>query len=88
MQKIKMTLPSIKFQIGKGGVTDGVISALAAIFKSHKQIRISMLKSSGRDRNSIEKIATDISRRLSENKDYYVEELDRKPRLLSRGRSS
>ena len=68
-----MTLSSVKFQIGKGGVTDGVICALAAIFKNHKQIRISMLKSSGRDRNSIDKIATDISIRLSENKDYYFD---------------
>lgn len=64
-----MALSSVKFQIGKNGVTDGVINTLETIFKNHKQIRISMLKSSGRDRNSIEKIASEISNKLSENKE-------------------
>ncbi len=49
-----------KFQIGKFGVTSGVIESLELALKNHKQIRISVLKASGRDRNNIEQMAKDI----------------------------
>ena len=68
-----MILPPAKFQIGKGGVTDGTITSLSLVFKNHKQVRISMLKSSGRDRESMEKVANDIAVKLSENKEYYFD---------------
>lgn len=57
-----------KFQIGKKGITQGVIDSLILVFKNHKQVRISMLKSSGRDRNSINDTAAEIAEKLSKDK--------------------
>lgn len=54
----------LNFQIGKNGLTDGVIEALRLISKHHKKIRISVLKSSGRDRNSIKSLANEIISKL------------------------
>ena len=53
-----------KFQIGRQGLTEGVIESILLTFKNHKQLRISVLKSSGRDRNSIQKIALAIREKL------------------------
>lgn len=55
-----------KFQIGKQGITSGVIDALSLVFKTHKVIRISTLKSSGRDRNSIVQMADELCHRLKQ----------------------
>lgn len=59
----------LSFQIGKFGVTPGVIESLTLAFKNHKQIRISTLKSSGRNRDNIEQMAKDIIARLAEKKE-------------------
>jgi len=56
-----------KFQIGKNGVTEGVINSLALAFKNHKQVRISTLKSAGRDK--IEEIAREITEKLQAKTD-------------------
>ena len=53
-----------KFQIGKNGITDGTIESLELALKNHKQIRISVLKSSGRNRESIHEMAQEIKKRL------------------------
>lgn len=53
-----------KFQIGKNGLTDGVLSSLANALKNHKQVRISMLKSFGRDRNKIQDVAQELKEKL------------------------
>lgn len=53
-----------KFQIGKSGITQGVLDALTLVFKTHKNIRIAVLKSSGRDKNSIIKMADELCTRL------------------------
>ncbi len=45
-----------KFQIGKSGVTQGIIEALSLAFKNHKQVRISALKASGRNRDNIKEM--------------------------------
>jgi len=54
-----------KFQIGKFGVTSGVMESLKLAFKNHKQMRISVLKSSGRTRDSIITMAEEIAHKLS-----------------------
>jgi len=61
-----------KFQIGKNGITQGVIDSLELALKNHKQIRISALKSSGRDRNSIQLMAQELVARLEANCDYRI----------------
>jgi RNA-binding protein YhbY len=53
-----------KFQIGKSGVTQGVIDSLLNVFKNHKVVRISTLKSSGRNRESIIEMAEELCKRL------------------------
>jgi RNA-binding protein YhbY len=56
---------SMKFQIGKNGITEEVIATLNTAFKTHKQIRVSALKSSGRNRATITRMAEQIQRRLN-----------------------
>ena len=53
-------LLTAKFQIGKKGVTPGVIESIKLILKTHKHVRISTLKSSGRDRVKIHEMAKQI----------------------------
>ena len=55
-----------KFQIGKLGVTEGTVDSLLLAFKNHKQVRVSALKSSGRDRNSIKDLALELSNKLNQ----------------------
>lgn len=59
---------TVRFQIGKNGVTDGTIESLRLAFKHHKSVRISVLKSAARDRKEIDKIAKDLSSRLGNYK--------------------
>ena len=49
-----------KFQIGKSGITEGIIKSLSLALKNHKQVRISVLKSCCRDRDELKKIAQQI----------------------------
>jgi len=53
-----------KFQIGKFGVTQGVAESLKLALINHKQIRISVLKSSGRTRENIVQMAQDLASKL------------------------
>ena len=53
-----------KFQIGKNGINSGVIESLALAFKNRKQIRVSVLKSSGRDRITIREMALQLQQQL------------------------
>ena len=56
-----------KIQIGKQGVTDNFIASLENMFKTHKNVRISVLKSSGRDREKIKMMSNEILDRLGKN---------------------
>jgi len=53
-----------KFQIGKNGVTKGVINTLSSSLKTHNQIRITVLKSSERDKNKIKEMALEIEKEV------------------------
>ncbi len=52
------------FQIGKSGITEGAIDSIILSLKNHKIIRISCLKSSGRDRANIKTMAKEIIERI------------------------
>ena len=54
-----------QFQIGKAGVTPGVIEALALVLKTHKHVRISILRSSGRDKTSMNSMKDQLIENLS-----------------------
>ncbi len=51
---------SAKFQIGKFGVTQGAIDSLDLVLKIRKNVRISVLKSSGRDKASMKTITQEL----------------------------
>lgn len=55
----------LKFQVGKNGITDGVIDALASNFKNRKRIRVVTLQASGRDKTSIRTMADEIVKLIS-----------------------
>jgi len=59
-----------KFQIGKFGITPGVIESLELSLKNHRQIRISALKSSGRNRDNMNKMGEEIVSKLKAKCDY------------------
>ncbi len=52
------------FQIGKNGLTEGVLESLDLILKNHKQVRVSILKSATRDREEIKSFAEQIQEKL------------------------
>ncbi len=55
-----------KFQIGKNGLTEGVIDSLHLALKYHKRVRISVLKSSNRDRDEMLNLDNKIKSRLQD----------------------
>ena len=61
-----------KFQIGKEGLTEGVIQALKMVLKTHNRIRISVLKSADRDKAKVEQIAKEICSKVEKNCSYKI----------------
>jgi len=61
-----------QFQIGKLGITIGVIESLSLALINHKQVRISTLPASGRNRENIEQMAQEIVGKLKEKCDYRI----------------
>jgi RNA-binding protein YhbY len=61
-----------KFQIGKQGLTEGVIQSLIQDLKYHKQIRISVLKSCCRNREELGEIAEKIKESMPAKCDYRI----------------
>ena len=61
-----------KVQIGKNGLTDGVLKSLDLAFKKHKTVRIHLLKSSIRDRNAIPEFADNVVKELGGNFTYKI----------------
>jgi len=53
------------FQIGKNGVTPGVINSINSMLEHFKHLRISVLKASGRTKDTMESIAESIISQLS-----------------------
>ena len=50
----------MKFQVGKQGLTKGVIDSLNLALKTHTEIRISVLKSVYRDKEKVKELAQEI----------------------------
>ena len=61
-----------KFQIGKNGVTEGVITALNSNLKTHTQLRISVLKSLTRDKEKIREVTEKIINKLAYKCNYRI----------------
>ena len=61
-----------KFQIGKNGLTQGVIESLSLALRNHKRVVVSALKSSGRDKTTIRRIASEIQEKLPVKCNYRI----------------
>tara|TARA_Y100000310_G_C20699553_1_gene828456 strand:- start:5231 stop:5467 length:237 start_codon:yes stop_codon:yes gene_type:complete len=61
-----------KFQIGKNGLTQGTITSLNSALKTHKRVRISVLKSACRDRSELKKMAEEICSKIKEACGYKI----------------
>jgi len=61
-----------KFQIGKNGVTQGVIDSINLYFKTHHQLRIAVLKSAGRDKIRMKEMAEDLVSKVAYKSAYRV----------------
>ncbi|MFH1249145.1 MAG: YhbY family RNA-binding protein [archaeon] len=61
-----------KAQIGKNGLTEGLIELLKNSFKNHDSVRISLLKTSTRDRKAAVEIAEKISSKLGKKYTYKI----------------
>jgi RNA-binding protein YhbY len=59
-------------QLGKNGVTENFIETLKTQFKRKDQIRISVLKSAGREREKVKEISDDILRELNDKGIHYT----------------
>lgn len=62
----------MKFQIGKNGINEGVIKSLTLAFKTHKIIRISVLRSMAPDKSKVKAIADELAGKLEGNYSYTV----------------
>ena len=65
-------MPLIKLQIGKNGLTEEFIAKLRKVFVKNDHVRISLLKSSGRDRNITHEWAEKIVSSLGTNYKYNI----------------
>ncbi len=54
----------MKFQIGKSGITEGVLESLALGFKTHSAIRISVLRSQAPTKDKVKEIAEELTKKL------------------------
>ncbi len=54
----------MNFQIGKNGIRDGTIESLKLAFKTHKSVRISVLKSQAPTKDKVRGIAEEIITKL------------------------
>lgn len=61
-----------KFQIGKSGLTEGVVQSLNSVLKTHSRVRISVLKSFNRDKDKIKMLAEDICSKVKKKCTYKI----------------
>ncbi|MEJ2268057.1 MAG: YhbY family RNA-binding protein [Nanoarchaeota archaeon] len=54
-------------QLGKLGISDNFISTLESHFKKHPQVRVSVLKSAGHDKEKVKKYSEEILNKLGKN---------------------
>ena len=56
-----------QIQLGKNGITDNFIETLKNNFVNSKNVKISVLKSAGRDKNKIKEFSEEILKKLGNN---------------------
>ena len=61
-----------EIQIGKNGLTEGIIENLKTIFTTHKVVKISVLKSAGHEREKVKQMAEEIISKLGKKYTYKI----------------
>ena len=61
-----------QLQIGKNGVTSGVIDSTKLALKNHKQVRISVLKSADRGKQKMQEILSKLKDNLPKKLKYRI----------------
>ena len=56
-----------QIQLGKQGITDNFIKTLKNQFKKHENVKISVLKSAGHDKEKVKKFSEEILEKLGKN---------------------
>lgn len=56
-----------EMQLGKNGVTENFVSTLKSHFQKHENVRISVLKSAGHEKEKVKKYSEDILESLGNN---------------------
>ncbi len=56
-----------EMQLGKNGVTENFIKTLETCFKSYENVRISVLKSAGHDKEKVKGYSEEILKALGKN---------------------
>lgn len=56
-----------EMQLGKQGISDNFISTLKNNFKKHDNVRVSILKSAGHDKDKIKEYSGEILNKLGKN---------------------
>lgn len=59
-------------QIGKNGFTDSLMGTIKNCFNTRENVKICLLKSAGRDRKEIKKIAEKIQKELGNKYTYKI----------------
>lgn len=61
-----------QLQIGKNGLTPGIIENIKNCFKTHNNIKVCLLKSAGHDKKTVKEIAEKIQKELGNKYTYKV----------------
>ena len=56
-----------QIQLGKQGITDNFILTLSDHFKKHRNVKVSVLKSAGHDKQKVKLFSEEILNRLGNN---------------------
>lgn len=62
----------VSFQIGKKGLTDGFIENIKNAFNGREDVRISVLKAAGHERDNVKNMAEEIVEKLGKNYVYKI----------------
>jgi RNA-binding protein YhbY len=57
----------VEMQLGKNGLTEGFVSTLKVNFQNHDNVRISVLKSAGHEREKIKEYSEKLLEKLGNN---------------------
>ena len=59
-------------QIGKNGLTEGIIENIKTYFKNRENVKVCLLKGAGHDREKVREIATSIQEKLGDKFTYKI----------------